>query len=125
MGKFVINKTATGYTLALKAGNGEVIGIGGEVFTTLDSCKNSCASIAKNAPIANIEDQTVEGYEPAKHPKFEIYADKKGEFRFRLKARNGEPILASEGYTSLAGCKNGVASVQKNAVDAPVIEPEE
>jgi len=47
--------------------------------------------------------------------KFEIYKDRKGEYRFRLKAANGEPILASEGYTTKRACKNGIASVQKNA----------
>ena len=49
--------------------------------------------------------------------KFEIYKDKKGELRFRLKASNGEMILASEGYKTLSSCKNGIASVQKNAKD--------
>ena len=47
--------------------------------------------------------------------KFEIFKDKRGEFRFRLKAGNGEIILASEGYKRKASCKNGIASVQKNA----------
>lgn len=47
--------------------------------------------------------------------KFEIYKDKGGEYRFRLKAGNGEIILASEGYKQKASCENGVASVQKNA----------
>lgn len=50
--------------------------------------------------------------------KFEIYKDKAGEFRFRLKAGNGEIILASEGYKAKAGAENGVASVRKNAPDA-------
>ena len=58
------------------------------------------------------------------NPKFEIYTDKAGEFRFRLKARNGEIIAVSEGYTAMAGCLNGVESVRKNAVD-PEIEMEE
>ena len=49
--------------------------------------------------------------------KFECYKDKAGEFRFRLKAGNGETILASEGYSSKAGCKNGIESVQKNGVN--------
>lgn len=49
--------------------------------------------------------------------KFEIYKDKAGEFRFRLKAGNGENILASEGYKDKAGVDNGVASVKKNAAD--------
>lgn len=124
MGKFVINQTKTGYTFSLKAGNGEVIATGGEVFNTLESCKNSIESVIKNAQVANVEDQTVEGYAEEKHPKFEIYLDKKGEYRFRLKARNGEPIAASEGYTGKAGCKNGVESVRKNVVDAKIVEPE-
>lgn len=47
--------------------------------------------------------------------KFEIYEDKAGEYRFRLKAGNGEIILASEGYKQKASCENGIASVMKNA----------
>jgi uncharacterized protein YegP (UPF0339 family) len=49
--------------------------------------------------------------------KFEVYKDKAGEFRFRLKATNGQTILASEGYKARAGCMNGVESVRKNAPD--------
>lgn len=49
--------------------------------------------------------------------KFEIYKDKAGEFRFRLKAGNGEIILSGEGYKDKAGVDNGVASVRKNAPD--------
>lgn len=125
MGKFVIKKTPTGYTYSLKAGNGEIIAIGGEVYSSLESCKNGTASVAKNAPIAAIEDQTVEGFAAEKNPKFEIYKDKAGEFRFRLKASNGQIIAASEGYVKKDSCKNGIESVKKNAVDAPVVEPEE
>ena len=47
--------------------------------------------------------------------KFEIYTDKRGEFRFRLKAGNGQSILASEGYKVKSSCVNGVQSVRKNA----------
>lgn len=50
-----------------------------------------------------------------KNPKFEMYTDKGGSFRFRLKARNGQIILSSEGYSSKSGCKNGIESVKKNA----------
>lgn len=49
--------------------------------------------------------------------KFEVYADKGGDYRFRLKAGNGEIILSSEGYSSKAACMNGVESVKKNAPD--------
>ena len=47
--------------------------------------------------------------------KFEVYKDKAGEFRFRLKAGNGQNILASEGYKAKSSCMNGIASVQKNS----------
>ena len=121
MGKYVIKETKTGFTFRLKAGNGEIIGVS-EVYTALSSAKNGIASVAKNAPIAAVEDQTVEGFEKAKNPKFEIYTDKAGELRFRLKAANGEIILASEGYSSMSGCKNGIESVRKNADSEAVIE---
>ncbi|NIZ62555.1 hypothetical protein DL239_16405 [Sedimentitalea sp. CY04] len=49
--------------------------------------------------------------------KFELYTDKAGEFRFRLKAGNGENIMASEGYKQKSSAENGIASVQKNAGD--------
>ena len=57
--------------------------------------------------------------------KFELYKDKAGEFRFRLKAGNGENILASEGYKDKAGAENGIASVQKNATDDSRYEKKE
>lgn len=49
--------------------------------------------------------------------KFEIFCDKAGEYRFRLKAGNGQIILASEGYTSKDGCENGIESVKENSQD--------
>ncbi|MGN0626116.1 MAG: YegP family protein, partial [Oscillospiraceae bacterium] len=66
----------------------------------------------------------IEGFEVQKHPKFEVYLDKKGESRFRLKAKNGEIIAVSEGYKAKASCLNGIESVRKNVVDA-VIEKED
>jgi len=49
--------------------------------------------------------------------KFEIYTDKAGDSRFRLKASNGQIILASEGYKSKSACENGIASVRKNSIE--------
>ena len=121
MGKFVIKKTATGIKFDLKAGNGEVIATS-EVYASEASCRKGIASVAKNAPVAAVEDQTAEGYAAQKHPKFEVYADKAGEFRFRLKATNGQIIATSEGYKAMAGCLNGIESVKKNAVDAAIVE---
>ena len=120
MGKYVIKQAKTGPMFNLKAGNGEIIGTS-EIYSSLDGCKSGIESVRKNAPIAAIEDQTKEGFEKAANPKFEVYADKKGEIRFRLKAGNGQTVLVSEGYASKSGCKNGIESVRKNA-DSIVVE---
>ena len=121
MGKFVIRTVNSGIKFDLKATNGQVI-LTSEVYTTKVACRNGVESIMKNAPVANVEDQTVEGFETMSHPKFEMYQDKAGEYRFRLKARNGEIIGVSEGYTTKANCVNGVESVKKNAADAEIVE---
>ena len=121
MGKFVIRKTNTGVKFDLKAGNGEVIATS-ELYSSDAACKTGIASVQKNAPIAAVENQTVEGYTTEKNPKFEVYTDKAGEFRFRLKATNGQIIAVSEGYKAMAGCMNGIESVKKNAVDSPIVE---
>lgn len=123
MGKFVIWETKTGIKFDLKAGNGEVIATS-EVYTSEKACRNGIASVQKNAPVAAVENQTVEGYAVEKHPKFEVYTDKAGEFRFRLKATNGQIIAVSEGYKAMASCMDGIESVKKNAVDAPVVKAE-
>ncbi len=124
MGKFVVKYTKTGIKFDLKATNGEIIA-SSEVYTRKSSCMEGIDSVVKNAPRANVEDQTVEGYAVEKCPKFEIYTDKRGEFRFRLKATNGQIIATSEGYKAMASCVNGVESVKKNAVDAKIEEEKE
>ena len=123
MGKFVMKKTATGIKFDLKATNGQVIA-SSEVYKSLKSCKNGIESVRKNGPKAACEDQTVEGFAAEKCPKFEIYNDKKGEFRFRLKATNGQIIAVSEGYTTKPACLNGIESIKKNAPDAEVVAAE-
>ena len=123
MGKFIIKTTNTGVKFDLKATNGQVIATS-QVYATPATCKKGIASVMKNAPVAAVEDQTVEGYAVEKHPKFEIYTDKAGEFRFRLKSTNGQVIAIGEGYKTHANCVNGVESVKKNSVDAPVVEEE-
>ncbi|MBQ9535718.1 MAG: YegP family protein [Clostridia bacterium] len=121
MGKFVIKQTKTGIKFDLKAGNGEVIATS-EVYASEAACRGGIASVQKNAPEAAIENQTVEGFATEKHPKFEVYTDKGGEFRFRLKATNGQIIAVSEGYKAIASCLNGIESVKKNAPDAAIVE---
>lgn len=123
MGKFVVRNTKTGIKFDLKATNGEVIATS-EVYKTKKTCLNGVASVQKNAPVAEVEDQTAEGFEVKKNPKFEIYTDKAGETRFRLKAKNGQIIAVSEGYKSKKSALNGIESVRKNAVDSPITEEE-
>ena len=123
MGKFVIRETSTGVKFDLKATNGQVIATS-EVYTSPAACQKGVASVQKNAPAAAVEDQTAEGFAAEKCPKFEVYTDKAGEFRFRLKATNGQIIAVGEGYKTKASCLNGIESVKKNAPDAK-IETEE
>ncbi len=123
MGKFIIRKVATGVKFDLKARNGETIATS-EVYASEAACKNGVESVCKNAEAAKLEDQTKEGYETVTNPKFEMYTDKSGEYRFRLKARNGEVIATSEGYSSKAACENGIESVRKNVLDAEVVTEE-
>lgn len=120
MGKYVVKKTNTGIKFDLKAGNGEIIA-NSEVYSSKSACMNGIKSVMANAPVAAVEDQTVEGFERAKNPKFEVYLDKAGEFRFRLKAKNGEIIVTGEGYKAKSSCMNGIESIRKNA-DSEIVE---
>ena len=53
---------------------------------------------------------------------FEIYKDKKEEFRVRFKAPNGEKMFASEGYSSKAAANNAIKSILKNGPAALVVD---
>ena len=119
MGKFAVKKLKSGIKFDLKAGNGEVIA-SSEVYSSDAACRKGIESVRRNAVAANLEDQTMEGFAKAIHPKFEIYSDSAGEFRFRLKAKNGECIATSEGYKSKSSCLNGIESVRENAPDAEI-----
>lgn len=121
MSKFVIREVPSGIKFDLRAANGQVIATS-EVYAARSACLKGVESVRKNAPIAKFENQTGEGFTPVTNPKFEMYRDKAGSFRFRLKARNGEIIATSEGYTSRAACENGIESVRKNAPDAQIVE---
>ncbi len=124
MGKFVLGQTKSGgFRFNLKAGNGEIIATS-EAYSSESACRNGIESVRKNAVDAKLEDQTVENFEQLTNPKFEVYKDKAGEFRFRLKARNGEIICHGEGYKAKASCLNGIDSIRRNAPDADVVVEE-
>ena len=122
MGKFLIKSTKAGIKFDQKATNGEISATR-EVYTTEAACRKGIESVRKCC-VGPVEDQTVENFDVLKHPKFEVYTDKAGEFRFRLKARNGQIVAVSEGYKKKPSCLNGIESVKKNAPDAPVEKEE-
>jgi len=119
MGKFVIKATKTGFKFDLLATNGQVVA-SSQVYKSLKTCRAGAESVAKNAPRALIQDATVEEIVAVKNPKFNLYVDKAGEFRFNLTATNGQIIAVSEGYKKKPSALNGIESVQKNAKEAPI-----
>ena len=121
MSKFVLRSVNTGFKFDLTAGNGQVI-LSSEVYATRAAVLKGIAAVKFCAPVAKLENQTEEGCRRELHPKFEMYQDKAGQFRFRLKARNGKIIGVSEGYTAKAGCLNGIESVIANAPEAEIEE---
>ncbi len=123
MGKFTIREKNGKYSFRLKAGNGETIATS-QMYKSLKTCRAGIDSVRRNAPAANLEDQTKEGYQVQKHPKFEVYTDNAGEFRFRLKAKNGQIVGISEAYKSWDACINGINSVKENAPEAPASREE-
>lgn len=121
MGTFVMRTVPSGVKFDLYAANGQTI-LTSEVYHTATACRKGIESVRKNAPKANIEDQTGVASRALPHPKFELYTDKSGAFRFRLKARNGQIIAVSEPYSTKAVCRGGIESVQANACHSEVDE---
>jgi len=121
MGRFTIKKTEAGYSFNLVADNNEIIATS-QMYTSKPACLKGVDSVAENAPFAPIEDQTVKDASVENNPKFELYKDKAGEFRFRLNAANGEMIAVSEGYKAKAGCLKGIDTVKYNTIWSDIVE---
>ena len=115
-GRFEIKRASDGrYMFNVRAGNTQVIA-SSQMYSSMTSCKNGIASVGANAPVAAIEDQTLQTINEEKCPKFQIYFDKAGQYRFNLIAKNGNNILScTQGYRQKASCKNGIKSVIANA----------
>ena len=110
--KFQVYKDAAGkYRFRLRAKNNEIIAAG-EAYEQHNSCLKGIQSIQKNCN-SLIEDLTIEG-EKITNPKYELFSDTKGLFRFRLKASNGEIIAQSEGYETRDGCLDGIEAFRKS-----------
>lgn len=126
-GQFAYYKTAKGYfNYRLKSFNKITIAVsGGTGYSSLASLKAGVESVRKNATV-HVDDLNLKDRKEAlKFPKFEIYQDKAGEYRFRLYASNGELLCISEdGYASKDSCKKGIQSVAKWAPTADVVAEE-
>lgn len=81
------------FVYVVVAGNKEVIAKSAQTYASASSCRSAVASVARIAKSAAVEDQTLTKPKPEKFPKFEIYTDKSGLFRFRLFASNGRSCL--------------------------------
>lgn len=123
MGRFVIKPTSDGrFMFNLIANNNRVI-CTSQVYASVANCRVGAESIRKNSAVG-VEDQTVEGFEALKNPKYEVFTDAGGKYRFRLKASNGEIIAASQAYASRRSCMKGVKSVMAHAPDAEIVVAE-
>ena len=121
MSKFSLRETASGFKFDLQAANGQVI-LSSEVYTSRAAARKGIASVRAIAPGAPVENRTDAPVLPQPNPKFELYRDRAGKYRFRLKARNGKIVGISEGYSNRTGCLNGIESVRKNAPEADMEE---
>lgn len=120
MGEFVIKRTPTGVKFDLRAADGETIATS-EVYASTRSCLRGIDSVKRNAPIASIEDQTTEELVRQKSPKFQVYEDRAGEVRFRLRAANGQIVAVSEGHQAKASCLADIDRVREDAPDAEIV----
>ena len=122
-GKYVIKKTDKGnFVFKLFSSNYRVVAIGAQAYTTLGAAKIGVQSIINNAEKAPVENQTLKNYETLKFPKWEIYLDKKGEYRLRLYATNGSLIATTnDGYADISGEKNGIAAVARASKGCAIV----
>ena len=110
MKSYLIRSTATGWKFDLKAANGQIIATS-EIYRNTAACRKGIASVRRNAPLSPIADLTAGEHCP--NPRFEVYLDKAGQYRFRLRARNGSIIAVSENYTTKSACLDGIAAARR------------
>ena len=124
MGCYVIRAVKTGLKFDLRAANGQII-LTSEVYSSEAACRRGVESVRRTAASAPLLDLTEEGSQSVPNPRFELYLDKSGAHRFRLKARNGKIVAVSEGYCGKANCLKGIESIRANATAADTIYKKE
>ena len=113
MGKYVIRKSKVGFYFNLEAANGQVIATA-QQYKSKPSCKKAIDALKKLAK-SPIEDLTIKDGPKYSKPKWQIYQDRKREYRFRLLASNGNNLIWGEGYSTKSACESGILAVQGNA----------
>ena len=119
-GAFDIKRSKDGrYVFNLFAANKMIVATS-RVYSSAQNALSGINSVITNAERANVEDQSLKQFTAQPFPKWEIYIDKEGKFRFRLRASNGTCILRSQGYTQKSTCKSGIDSVIRNCKTAKI-----
>ena len=116
MAKFIVKQTNTGFKFDLDI-NSHIV-CTSEVYTTIGACEKGIESVKKNSALNKVEDLTLENADKLTNPKFEIYQDKAGGFRFRLKASNGQVVAASEDFKAKEDCLKVINLIAKEAPKA-------
>ncbi len=119
-GTFKIKTTPFGYKFNFVTSSGEVLSVS-ELYSTLESCLNGIKSVQANSE-AEIENQTETEYTSIRYPKYEVYVDKFGEYRFRLKARNGAIIVVSSGFREMSACINTINKMKEAMTSSDVVK---
>lgn len=115
-GRFEINKSKDGKKFFFNLYASNKVGIAtSQMYSTAQSALTGIKSVIANAAEAPIEDQTLKKYDTLPFPKWEIYVDNGGKYRFRLNASNGSCICHSQGYTTKTACKNGIDSIIRSS----------
>ncbi len=119
-GKFVITKTPKGfYRFSLLAANHEKV-LTSQNYVSLSNCKAGIETIKRNA-LSPIEDKTLKKKQEKKFPKYEVYFDNAGFYRYRMLAANGQNIaIVEDGYPTKQGCLGGIESISRAAVEAEI-----
>ncbi len=120
-GKFEINKSKDGKKFFFNLYASNKVGIAtSQMYSSSQAALNGIKSVIANAEKAPIEDQSLKTYETLPYPKWEIYVDNGGKFRFRLNASNGSCVCHSQGYTTKNACKNGIDSIIRSSKNAEI-----
>lgn len=114
MSKFVIRMVPSGVKFDLRADNGEIIATS-EVYAAKAACLRGMEAVRRCAAAGKILDTTLDSPKTPTNPRFEVFRDKRGRYRFRLRSRNGEIVAQSEPYTTKEACLDGAESVIRSA----------